>query len=319
MARQIVLHPSQTHRRDHVTSAKNGEDGAKLEFTRLAVGGQKHGVAKGHEQGASDNEARSMLETIGQNSAQDHHATGENINGDGSDLGLLSLPAELLDNRGEEEDARKTRDTDAHIDKGTEPDLVVLPDQTPRKLIESIHAASVANVEIHAAAQQFLFLGVKVLGLLRPVDDNKERDDGEESGDTTLNDEDPAPGGVAVCATKLSNGKGEKASKGASHHSAAEEERHALLVLVALVVHGSDVDYARQNTGFEDAEEESETDKGFVSLDEAHAHVHDSPHEHERGKVERGADLLDEHVGGNLQENVGNIVHLGSIFGQRCP
>ena len=63
----------------------------------------------------------------------------------------------------------------------------------------------------------------------------------------------------------------------------AEEEAHTDLEVVALVVHGCQVDDARYHAGFEGAEEESQHDELRVGLDEAHGHVHYAPAEHKAG------------------------------------
>jgi len=43
-------------------------------------------------------------------------------------------------------------------------------------------------------------------------------------------------------------------------------------------------------------------------VDEAHTHVDDAPAEHQGREVERGADLLDDHIGRYLEQDVRGVV-----------
>lgn len=313
VTRQVVLQPSQSHRGDHVGSSKDGEDSTELVVAGLALLGEQHGVSDRDHASADVHEAGAVLESVGGPGGDQHASSGEHVDGDGADLGLLGNPAELVQNRRQEEGSGQTRDGDTHVDEGAEPDLVVGVDELPGELVEGVHTALVTNIAKHAAAQDLLLLGVEPLGLLRPVDDEESRGNGEQRGRATLNDEDPAPGGEALGTAHLGDGIGEKTTERAGNDGAAEEEGHALLVLVALVVHGGDVDDTGQDTGLEDTEEESQTDELAVVLNETHAHVDDAPDEHEGGEVDRRAQLLDNHVRGDFQQDVRDIVDLRNV------
>lgn len=75
-------------------------------------------------------------------------------------------------------------------------------------------------------------------------------------------------------------------SEGTAHQRGAKEGTHALLELVPLVVHGSQVDDAGHDTSLEDTQQEPKRYERTVAVDEAHAHIDDTPAEHETSEVE---------------------------------
>lgn len=113
-----------------------------------------------------------------------------------------------------------------------------------------------------------------------------------------------------MLATEVGNGIGQQSTKSTCDDGAAEEEGHALLVLVSLIILRCNVDDAREEAGFENTEEESKTKEGTVGVDESHAHIDNTPAKHQRRQVQGRPESFDEHVGGYFQENVGDVVDL---------
>ena len=79
-------------------------------------------------------------------------------------------------------------------------------------------------------------------GVLGKAGDQKEEDDGHDAGDDALEDENPTPRQVAAHTVHFTNGRGEKAAKGAGQGGAAEEKGVALLRLGTLIPHANEIE-----------------------------------------------------------------------------
>jgi len=194
-----------------------------------------------------------------------------------------------------------------------EPDLVVGKDPLVRIAVEVVHPADVANIGIEAALYKRLLLGREISALLGPIYNEESRDDGDDGRHGTLDDEDPPPSGKPIAPAQSCNGVGQETAERATDQGGAEEDARPFLVLVPLVVHRCQVDHARQDTSFEEAEEESERDEGLVALDEPHTHIDDAPAEHQAAEVVGRSKFADEHVTGHLEEDIGNKVDLAQL------
>lgn len=109
-------------------------------------------------------------------------------------------------------------------------------------------------------------------------------------------------GGSRLCIRRV----GTYTSKGTADHGGAEEETHACLKFVALVVRRSQVDDRGHNARLERTEKEAQHDKTFVRRDEAHTHVDDGPAQHKEREVVRGLELLKDHVARHLKQDEGD-------------
>lgn len=92
-------------------------------------------------------------------------------------------------------------------------------------------------------------------------------------------------------------------SKGAADHGGAEEETHACLKFVALVIRGSQVDDRGHDARLEGTEEEAQSNETLVGRDEAHAHVDNGPAQHEEREIVCRLELFEDHVAGYLEQD----------------
>lgn len=112
---------------------------------------------------------------------------------------------------------------------------------------------------------------------LRPIRDEPKRCDSNEDRCYPFENEDPAPGGVPSHAIHVCNSVSQKSTRGARNDPRAEVDGEARLDLVALVVHGHQVDITREESRFENPHQHSTGNETAVRFGHALAHGHDAP------------------------------------------
>ena len=92
----------------------------------------------------------------------------------------------------------------------------------------------------------------------------------------------------------MRNPPGEDATKGTGEGGGGEEEGDAVVLFFALVPHGEIEDYAREETGFGDAEEEAGNEEAGEGFGYAHEGCNDAPQESESGEPEAGGGAFED-------------------------
>lgn len=186
-----------------------------------------------------------MLQLVGDEGRAESGGCGKDEDGDAEGLDAAAGVGwvEGLDNsRGEEVDAIGCSDG-ADVDEDVDPDLPVEESALASGPVEAVHLEG-TGLGGDAVADHLALGIVEELHLLRPVHHQQPADKGHADGDASLEDEDPAPAGVAVAAGHTGNGVGEKTTKGTSKSVTDHEDVEAPLELEAGVVGGEEDDAA---------------------------------------------------------------------------
>ena len=95
-------------------------------------------------------------------------------------------------------------------------------------------------------------------------------------------------------------------TKGTRENSSRDVHSKPLALLLLLVPRGQEHQDTRGETGLEDTHDEAQADEGVVAGCEGHADGDAAPEEHDKGQVEGGSGAGEDHVGRDLEEDVGD-------------
>jgi hypothetical protein len=115
---------------------------------------------------------------------------------------------------------------------------------------------------------------------------------------------DSPPALVAAYSIHLADCRGEQATESTSKCGGRKKERIALLCFVAAVPHANKIERARKHATLKDAQEESGSEKTGIALNEALEHSDETKAEHANGEPDARLQLLENDIGGYLEQNV---------------
>lgn len=146
-------------------------------------------------------------------------------------------------------------------------------------------------------------------GVSGQVGQDKRRGDGNSHGNGTLDPEEPAPGGVTQNTIHVGQHTcGDKGGEGVGDEVTAEQDGVPGGELAAGVPLGENEKSAGQEGSLDEAQQETDSHHVSEVTCQSRAGRDQTPKSHRDGDVDRRPlDAVDEHVRGNLHQNVANI------------
>ena len=163
-----------------------------------------------------------------------------------------------------------------------------------------------ALVNLEAGFDVFAFVGGEPFGVFREGGKDEEEADGDYAGENAFEDEDPAPAVVATDSLHFADDGGEEAAKGAGESGGAEEEGVATLRFGAFIPHSNEIKTSWKHSCFEDPKEETGSEEAVVVGYEALGDGDGAKHKHTPRKPDIGVEFLEEDVGGDFEDDVGD-------------
>ncbi|KAI2283161.1 hypothetical protein LOZ03_006797 [Ophidiomyces ophidiicola] len=289
--------------------AAGDEKGGTVAHARV-LRGEEHGVADHHERGGEDHEDVAAVEAPAEERDEDGEVGADDVGGYGLQLLLHDGVARVdgADDGGQEEghalhgDVVEQEDEGGGEGDGAEEALGHLG---PVELVEHLGGADAFGLD--AGDGEVLLLGRQPAGGLGTVGPGDEADEREADGDDALDGEDHAPLAQAAEVGELEDAGGQQAAEGAGQRGHGDVEREAEGQLAAAVPARHVVGDAGEHAGLEDAEQEAHAAHGGLVLHEGGADGADAEAETDGGQIPAGADPLAQHVGGDLEEDVGDV------------
>lgn len=225
---------------------------------------------------------------------------------DAVQLGLDAVVAVRLNNARREVGVAISGHNQAEVHEASDNDLIIFEDVAD--ILEGCAALHGGTPLIGAEAgrDKRLFAVGEPLDLFGEVGKPKVEEEADNDGQQAFEDEDPAPSSVAADATHLSDRCSEETAEGSCESGAVEEERVSPLRLVAPVPHADEVEGARKHARLEDSQKEPGGAESSVVCYEALEHGDETKSKHVDAQPNVRLELLQEDVGGNLQEYVGH-------------
>ena len=269
--------------------------------------GYQDTIANNADGAKDDAEYAAALGAVGQPGYQHVGRRADKVARDGEELDFgRGPPADAVDD-GRQEGRVSVQHAVAPELAGTErPDLPV--PESPHHVLPAELAAAlrVAVLPLVPRLHQCLFLRGQKVRRRRVVGQGHQRDDAQHKGGDAFDDHDPSPAGQALDAVEMAQPEAQEAADGAGQGGRHEEVPDPQGQLV-LGVEESQVDvHAGKETGLDGAEEEAAGHEGAVALDEAGAGGDDAPRGDDEGEPSAGGELLEDEVGGDLEEDVGD-------------
>lgn len=134
-----------------------------------------------------------------------------------------------------------------------------------------------------------------------PVSSNTEGD-----GESTFDDENPAPASEILSTVELHETIGENTRESRSDATKKIEDRVSLSNLISSVPCAEKIDTAGEETSLEETKNRTESCKLRELLDETHTNHDSTPHHSDESQMNTGTDFADEDSRGWLEDDVGN-------------
>lgn len=134
-----------------------------------------------------------------------------------------------------------------------------------------------------------------------PVSSNTEGD-----GESTFDDENPAPASEILATVELHETIGENTRESRSDATEKIEDRVSLSDLISSVPCAEKIDTAGEETSLEETKNRSESCKLRELLDESHANHDSTPHHSDKSKMNTRTDFADEDSRRRLKDDVGD-------------
>lgn len=176
-------------------------------------------------------------------------------------------------------------------------------------LLEARHDRGVSGVgggvELHAVVGEITLLRSEPLGGGGEVGEDEVSDHRDHEGHDALEDEEPLPAGDAAEAVHAVEDTGsDESGKSGSQDVSGVEDGNASGNLLSVVEDGEDVHGAGVEGGLSETEEETSEQEADEVLGEGGQSRDDGPEHHDETHVPRRTSSGQEHVAGNLTEDV---------------
>lgn len=192
-----------------------------------------------------------------------------------------------------------------------EPDPNVLhgENQAARSTLLLGIGIGLANILQHTNLRNMPLLLGEAARVVWQIGENDQGQQGKEHRDRTFDPEQPAPGGVAQRALHVGqDARADEGREGVGDEVAAKEDGVARGELAARVPLGQDEQGAGKERGLDEAQKEAHNDHAGEILHDARQGGDEAPDEHDGAEVQRRPrDAVDEHVGGDLHEDVADV------------
>lgn len=271
---------------------------------------EEHDVADHHEGGADDEEDVAAVEPPAEEREEDGEEGADDVRGHGVELlgddGGLGVDRPD-DGGGEEGEALDGDVVEEEDEGGGEGDGAedAAEDLDGVELVQHLGGGDTLRLD-PGDGEILLRLG-EPLGGLGPVGQGDERDEGEDAGDDALDGEDHPPPVKAAEVGELQDAGGQETAERAGERGHDDVEGQSEGQLAPPVPPGQVVRDARQHAGLEDAEQEADAGSAVDVGDESGADGADAEPERDGGDEPAGADPLAGHVGGDLEDDVGDV------------
>lgn len=171
------------------------------------------------------------------------------------------------------------------------------PDRGFATVADSVHS--------HAVGGEFTLVWCEPLGVVWEVGKEEEANNSNDKGNHTLEDEEPAPASDASNIAKtVEDARGDETGESSSEDVASVEDSNAGGDLLTGVEHGEEVDSAGVVWGLSHAKEEAGEQETSEVLGQGGKSRNDGPQHHAAAHVSGRSGAVEEHVGGNLAEEV---------------
>lgn len=149
-------------------------------------------------------------------------------------------------------------------------------------------------------------LGGEPGGRLGVVGEHEPDEDADEDGGDALEDEEPLPAREPGLAVEEADARGEKAAKRARDGDGRGKDGHPGRALLGLVPEAQVHHNTREEAGLGEPEKHTAGEQAPVGGDGGGADGDDAPGDHDAGDPAAGGEVLEQDVGGELHEDVGD-------------
>lgn len=281
----------------------NGDEAAAGIRDTVALARDEHGIADDSRRDTAHDKVASALGLVAEVGADEVDDGTDGVDGDSHGLDLSRVPLAHSEDDGRQEDDEGVE----HSKAGEESEAIApgspVLDGINDVLLEKLAAvAGTADLLLVDLAEVLTVLIGEKLGSLGAVGEDEGDDDASDDGGDTIDEDDPSPRAPAKSVVHEADTIGDETTSNTRGGSGGEEVGDAQGETVTAVEHGQVQHDAGEETSLKDTEEETAGDQGTSAADPGAEGGGDTPAQSETGEVAGGLELLDDEVGGGLEE-----------------
>lgn len=305
VAAKVHVEPTNDDRHGGVSTGCDEEERCVLK-ARIIVNGDEDAESDDGNANCKDGEAETMAGLVRDERNGHGKAESHSPRRNGVQLCLNRTVAVSLDDTRREVGVAVSRHNKAKVHESSNDDLVVLEDVLDVLPGDAAITSSGTLVEPQTSSDVLLLVLAEPFGLLGEVGQQEPEEEADQDSSTALNDEDPPPAQVSAHTVQFTNGRSEKTAKCTSKSRTVEKERVPPLRLVSSVPHTNQVKRTRKHACLEHTQEEARGQQPRVVLHQTLQEGDQTEAEHVDGQPHGGLELLEQDVGGDLEEAVGH-------------
>ena len=303
MSAQVHVEPTHNDWHGRIAAHGDEEERAVLDI-RVVMDIEQDGKARDGHENTENGEGEPVLDPIGYDGDRHGEAKGGDPGENGAQLDLDRIRGVGADDGGREVGVAVGRDNHAKVHEAAEPDAVIL--HNVEGVLEG--DGTLGSVVTLVGGQLGHEIGALILleeaGLFREGGEREPEDNGSQSGDDTLEDEDPSPAAVATHVVHLANAVRQQTAESSGKRGGREEERVALLGLISPVPHAEEVEATGEHAALEETKQEASSEQTGIVLHQTLADGDDTEPKTADGQPNTRGELLHQDVGRNLEDDV---------------